>query len=740
MVWIKINPKDILKKGLNMKICKILSAFLISAVFSIKVFSCAIVSSPFDMDDYEFNFLDNRLVKEFNDESFLSINNNRHSRYWDRELKDNEELKEANIDEWFIFLNKKFDKKKVEEWIYKKEKLNIQNKEVSQYMRNAQKYQTYVSEWGKKPKLSEVKIAITLLEKEYKNTKSKFIKLRYSFLILRLKHYYGFYNDVINQTYTKNLTDVKSVVFEWIDSLVAGAEKKLKNRIKSSYLFAKIFQNSKTKTHIGFYDFSIKNDMEWNELMDMCKNDDEKSLMYAIRGLKSKANSIEEMENIYNIDVNSKWFDVLLFREMKKLQNRYFIFQNNSTKYNISYFKDDGKKMLSSLLHSNNLKIKSLRKLFDIVLKEKKRKNLFLSKLSNGYLYFLENMIDKAKENIKNLKPNDKIEKNQIKLLIAMMDIVTLKNIDEKIEDKIANNYQNFQKNGFGTKIYLDFITKILPKLYDKNELAKIHILRNRFDIDLINLKKDEYVDIEKLENKKEKTTFDKILLSHYKENNEYIFQKYSKLYIKTVFSLKEGNFEKAKEMLNKMDKKKMPILRYNPFNATSSGTNRKDSKHKKTLLQFVNTFLTISEIVKKEPNKVMDNYLLANAYYNLSSFGNSPMITRFFRSSNSFDKYDYEYIKKATYHYKQALKHTIKPEFQAKILYMLAKCEYKDKRLNQQLDMEKMEEDSEFKEYVKHYGYGKNFDKLRKDYKNTKYYEEVIKECGTFKNYLKVK
>jgi len=727
-----------------MKIYKILLSVLISAIFSLEVLGCAYMSSPFDVSNDEFNFLDKRLVEGFDDESFLTISNSKHGKYWDREYKDSKELREENIDEWYNFLEQKFTKKDVEEWIYRKKNLDIGKKEAVKYMAMAKKYQKYVRSWGKKPKKAEVKKAIEILDSEYKKSNSKFIKLRYSFLILRLKHYYGFYKEVTTQTYTKDL-NIKSVVSEWIDSLVAGAEKKLKNRVKASYLFAKIFQNSKTKTHIGFYDFSIKNDMEWNELMDMCQNSDEKTLMYAIRGLQGGANGIEELENIYKIDPDSKWFNVILFREIKKLQYQYFAFKNELTKFNLEYNVKYENKKLQTTLKANSLKIANLKKILEIVIKDDKKKNLFLTKLASNYLNIFQNNDTTKIQDFTSLKSNNEIEKNQIKLLLAMLDLLNLKTVDENIEIKIGDNYNSFLKNGFGSKNYLELVRGLLPKMYDKDNSAKSHLLQNNFELSLPTLKKDEYLKIKKLESKQNKNSFEKLIISKYQELGG--LKKDKKLYIEGILNLKDENFKQAKELFTKIDDKKMLILQYNPFNATKSGTNRKNAKRKTNLIKFIDTFTTVKGIATKDPSAVMDNYLLANAYYNLSSFGNSPMITRFYRatSGNSYDEFDEELIQKAIKYYKNALENTKKSEFKAKITYMLAKCEYKNLIIKEKIELDysnpdDMKEMSEFNKYVKTYGYGKYFDKIKKDYKDTKYYKEVIKECGTYNYYQKIK
>jgi len=63
----------------------------------------------------------------------------------------------------------------------------------------------------------------------------------------------------------------------------------------------------------------------------------------------------------------------------------------------------------------------------------------------------------------------------------------------------------------------------------------------------------------------------------------------------------------------------------------------------------------------------------------------------------------------------------------------MLAKCETDEMLVKD----EKFWIDYDYAEVLKKYK-SEYFDRLKSDYKNTKYYKEVIKECGVFRSYVK--
>ena len=108
-----------------------------------------------------------------------------------------------------------------------------------------------------------------------------------------------------------------------------------------------------------------------------------------------------------------------------------------------------------------------------------------------------------------------------------------------------------------------------------------------------------------------------------------------------------------------------------------------------------------------------------------------------------------------ASKYYLIALENSQKDEFKAKITYMLAKVELADFDINYaKKDKDYYNEDLDRFDLERYWGYqnediyvkyinnkyGKYFDLLKKDYSNTKYYEELIKECSNLRIYQKEK
>jgi hypothetical protein len=133
---------------------------------------------------------------------------------------------------------------------------------------------------------------------------------------------------------------------------------------------------------------------------------------------------------------------------------------------------------------------------------------------------------------------------------------------------------------------------------------------------------------------------------------------------------------------------------------------------------------------------------LLGNAYYNITHYGNAR---RFYESevigSDHYSPLDiYPYFKNtlldnctAQYYYELALQHATNKEQKAKCYYLMAKCERNN-----------WYNDNKFDNYDQYYDYGgddgkiinyiawHSFKDLQK-LSDTKYYQEVLKECGYF-------
>jgi hypothetical protein len=132
---------------------------------------------------------------------------------------------------------------------------------------------------------------------------------------------------------------------------------------------------------------------------------------------------------------------------------------------------------------------------------------------------------------------------------------------------------------------------------------------------------------------------------------------------------------------------------------------------------------------------------LLANAYYNITHYGNARL---FYQTDiTGYESYRANAISKifqdrftaqdiAEKCYLQAKSYAQTKEQLARCTFMAGKCE----RNEYYNDRYREEKEYSSEEYV--FPGGKYFAELKQKFADTQYYKEVLRECGYFREYLK--
>ncbi|MDX4060874.1 hypothetical protein Q6A90_00685 [Aliarcobacter skirrowii] len=694
---------------------------LLTISLSLSLFSCG-GGYWWNSEDVEFHFLDNK------DNLYLQYSNDLSSAstYNDIIYKYSIKNKKENLKEWQVALENRFSIKELEDIIYKNRNQElILDEEFQEYLKFIKEqeycvtYNPYINQ-----DFTYCKDFIPIALNKIDNTKNSFLKQRYFYIALRLSHYKDSTKnslDIYNK-YSYLLNNSNSIVKDWIQGLYAGALVRNNEIAKGVYEFSKLFENS-INSHLSFYNFKyITSEEYFNELLSYAKDDSEKTKMYAIRALNYNSNVLEEMKNIYNIDKNSKWLDFLIFRELLKSQtlhntygSAYKDYENENSEY-IDFLKnidkDDRYLVDLSLVH------------FNIYFKKYEESKKILDRLLVEF-------------------PN----KHELEVASYILYLNSLKSIDSSIEDEIYRRLSHFDIKE--NSIY-KYTLNLLAKLYKNQNQDFEEYLVNSFyyinykNLDLINFRKfEEFLKTpqeSKLKNLLQKKFKDMV------SKNKYSFD-----FAKITVLINNLKFQEALD--TNFDILYSKKVEFNPFNGLIRGNNRSGTKEPFTIAEFLTRVITIQKELENNPNSVMDNFLFANSLYNLSHFGNADKITTTYR--RNFDvhtpKLQEEKLNLAMKHYKIALENTDDNELKAKITYLMAKVELAKFDLKNDL----------YPQYYKNWGswytgnsiynYGSNefyeaylkksgaeyFNKLKDDFKDTRYYNELIQECGDFKTYI---
>lgn len=690
---------------------------LLTISLSLSLFSCG-GGYWWNSEDVEFHFLDNK------DNLYLQYSNDLSSAstYNDIIYKYSIKNKKENLKEWQVALENRFSIKELEDIIYKNRNQElILDEEFQEYLKFIKEqeycvtYNPYINQ-----DFTYCKDFIPIALNKIDNTKNSFLKQRYFYIALRLSHYKDSTKnslDIYNK-YSYLLNNSNSIVKDWIQGLYAGALVKNNEIAKGVYEFSKLFENS-INSHLSFYNFKyITSEEYFNELLSYAKDDSEKTKMYAIRALNYNSNVLEEMKNIYNIDKNSKWLDFLIFRELLKSQtlhntygSAYKDYENENSEY--IYFlknidKDDRYLVDLSLVH------------FNIYFKKYEESKKILDRLLVEF-------------------PN----KHELEVASYILYLNSLKSIDSSIEDEIYKRVSYFNENEFD--IY-KYTLNTLSNLYkNQNQDFEKYLSDNFYyieykDLDLENFKKFEIF----LETKQE-TKLREFLQTRFKKM--VTANKSSFDFAKITVLINNLKFQEALDTnFEILDKTK---VEFNPFNGLIRGNNRSGKKEPFTIREFLQRVIKIENELEKNPNSVMDNFLLANSLYNLSHFGNINRVTTVYRSNYLVHtpKLQEQKLNLAINYYEKALENSKDIELNAKITYLIAKTKLALFDLN--YDKYPQEDNWWKKNSVYNYGSDEFYEKflensgsryfniLQNNFKDTRYYNELIQECGDFKTYI---
>lgn len=698
-----------------------LKVLLFAIFINSSLFSCGFWIDP---QEKEFVFVENR------DYFFLNYSDLNHPADYNSLIYNYDTInKLANLAQWQEDLKNQYSIEELEEFIYKRKNLEkIKDSELLEYIRFVEKQENcVVSDYYNYRTPSNNCNIDTLIPEaltNLNNSNSEYLKLRYFYLALRLAHYNFKEPLKIYEKYKYLLkNDKETVLKDWIQALYAGALVKNEKTIEGVYEFSKLLDKKVINSHLSFYNFKyIKSDEQFNALLKLAKNNEEKTKFYLLRSLDSSSNSLEELKNIYNIDKNSQWFDLLLFREL--LTSQLFFNQNVETQFEFP-------------------------KGYVEFLKTIKKDNMYMVDLSLAYFSIYEKGFEQAIKSTQKLL-NEYPNSHEVQTLNYILYLNKLEKIDIKTENEIYEKMQELTKDEhFSTSIHDYTFRVILNKLYEKqNDKLNAFLALNinyldfgEFDLELI--QKFETFMNEK-PNSKIKEHFQTKFKNRIEESKKYIENSFETA--KTKALINNLKFKEALETKNPILDEK---IEFNPFNSFIKGNNRKGSNNSMTIKDFLEKTISIKKELEKNPKSAMDNYLLANALYNLSYFGSVDRVTVIYRHSYSIQSKDLqnEKLNLALKHYNIALENTKDKEFKAKIIYSISKTKLALFDLN-------LEENyfNKYTTYNNEWNYGqiysgfikssgaKYFDTLQKDFSDTKYYKELLKECGDFRTYINSK
>ncbi len=619
--------------------------------------------------------------------------------------------------------------------------------EVIEYLIYAKQCEPHVTTSGDvwaAPKRDAVEIQ-KMMERgrrAFMKTKSHYVRLRYTYQIIRLAHYGKRYEELL-KLYDKLMPKVHanpSLIDYWIMGHKAGALLKLGRRVEASYLYSLIFANCPSKRQTAFQSFSIKNNQEWKDLMLMCKSDDERAMIYTIRANDDTSRAVEEMSHIYNLDPLNENLELLMVKEIFKLEKDLLgIDFNDKKRRNKTYFKTPRKEV--GKYHER------LRDFAKKCIKERQVDNRDFWRVAEGYLTFLGGDYYESEKTFRHVKetlerPNkeltEQLEVAELALKIAQMD----SNLDSEDENEIGNIIRD-NPHYWKYKDFPDYMNDKLYHVFEKSgEKGKSFRIRYPFRALQMNPDLEIIEDLLEICRKENKSNLEAALVK--KDNLITIENDLIKLKGITFFN--NGKIEAAAEIFGKLPRNEYDE-KFNPFHE-----NIIDDPNEiildTTLYDRVGVIGELLDLEYKGRAHLLTDgavsfYQLGNAYYNMSYFGNSWQVLDLYRSganwrysSKGNNYYTSESdlgnlenmnLDKAKLYYETALEIAKDDELKAKVCFMLAKCSLNEFYLDKDTNYDSYDD----KVPVLPEQYFKYHKRLIEEFSETEFFEEVIEECS---------
>lgn len=569
--------------------------------------------------------------------------------------------------------------------------------------------------------------------------------------------------------FDKNLTYYRSLGY------LAGYYYRHKAYAKSNYLYSLCYANTDDLRWSSNWSFHPQEEKDWTETLHMAKTKEEQIMLWQLLGINNDDDA-RAIREIAKLDPHSNRLEVFLGRLIAKAEYAraapaipdtaiqflpYFAFDNNAANikhvnalndsaYNIAYQKAYRDVVAERVAHDPNIR------LVDSMSNNKSISMPYYWHLAAGYLHFLDDDFAGCAKFYalaeKELPKNDQMIMAQYKVLAIMLYAHQVDHIDAATEAKLTEplNWLANLKDGKDTVKDLRFQSAVTETM---DALSKVYLKQgDKIKAALLGYNNGFYNSNYRIDsltvfiNKPGKTPFERALV-------RYSPFKLGELYFQQALIMTyQEQLDRAVMFMSMADTATQNAELYgNPFNSRLNDCHDCDhaapQKHKYSRLDFIKTLKAISEELKAGKNVYRNAYLMANAYYNINEYGNA----RFFYEGNLFIfsltepsigeglKYANIFTKQniAEQYYKKAFDNAGNNEQRALCAFMLSKCE-RNNYYNVEYDkpgettlFSGLDNNSSF---IPDWSY---FKVLNTRFSDTKYYAEVLKECGDFKSYV---
>ncbi|MET3027354.1 hypothetical protein ABXT06_11780 [Flavobacterium sp. UW10123] len=668
-------------------------------------------------------------------------------------IKNKEEIEGLHV-----YYKTKKENKSTQKW---GKKLNLKDEKVKnfvEFLYLAQKIETVSigdDYWSYDPVVAKTfndAKMIQSIENVYNTLSDPFLKNRYWFLTMKARFYSNDKQKAIDFFNKTESSVAKNTLYYRALAYVAGINYKQKKYATSNYLYAQVFDKCPELRVVTAYSFKPKNESDWTRALALAKNNKEKAALWAIHGYyKDEKQAIEK---IYELDPKSEHLNYLGTRLVNSLEQKI----NNS-------FQTDGQgenqkpKPQTVAENKTENKTKVDNSAVDLIAKISAAGNTdkpYLWDIALGYLQTLKGDYSNADKNYTKAEktlPKTELAGMQLRLLrfvnnLSKIDKLTDKNEKTILADlnwlftELPKNYKGdtfrYQNASSWSRSYLSHLYKekgdqVMAEIYGESRYSYWNDGNAYYD------NEKNLLAIKSFLEKSNKSEIEKIGAGIYslklKDINNF----------QAIQSTFKNKIPEAIAFMQQTDSVQYVKFLGNPFNGNIKDCHDCEhaayQKRKYTYIDFLTTIKEMQDKLAQKEDVYTNSLLLGNAFYNISHFGNGRTFYEMSIVGYGSGPYSFRDSMKdmitnnsvSKMYYQKAFEAASNKEQKAKCLYLISKCErndyYNKKYTNINSYWEIQDDKVNFIAW-------NSFKVLRKDYSDTKYYQDVIAECGYFRTY----
>lgn len=616
----------------------------------------------------------------------------------------------------------------------------------------------------------------------YNAEKRDFFKLRYAYQLVRLSLYSGRSQEAVD-FYDRMLSGnpAKSILHPLSLSLKAGALRALGQDKEAAYLFSRAFAATPVRKYSNYISFrwTIRNEEEKEAYLSYCKSNEERAFMLGLMSVYGQSPELNTMKQVYQLDPASSMLELMAVREVNKAEesyySRYLLQQPGGNILEYGWQEP----MSEDIRAEKEKQISELGEWLHTVAVEKKVKQPGLFELAASYTAMMLRNWALSRERLDatstmKLTEKQKEQKALINLLLTINDssvldreremlllpsLEWLKNKAIESKDATVSGEGN---DGQWVRFYRTVLSEILAKKYrQQNNLLKEVLSVGAAEWIISQSAADSYWGIGFLRNNmlskdvaalfdfvksKELSPFEKFLVS----NN--ILGETQLTDFAGTANLRDQNYAEAIKWLS-MSASSNDLILKDPFidilyDQSGQLPRRNDTTSK---MKFAIEMLSLQKkAALKDKNEAKYLYKYALGLYNTSYYGYAWELVEYGRSgsdgysiprnANAF-KREYYGCFSAHDFFKRAKEASPDRNFQARCLFMMARCKQKQFQQPNYADFSSGGYDVYSKALTAYYDNeftnSPYFPQLVKEYGTTRFYREAYQSCSYLRDFV---